>query len=162
MTDVSASRAPATGGPVNIAAELSLWAQRSPDRDAVVEAVRNSMREYNALTFGELDSRAARYAAGLHRVGIRKGVRTVLMVTPGLDFFALVFALFRVGATLVLIDPGIDKRALKKCLAECKPEAFVGVPLAHVARLVFRDALSTVKIKVTVGPKWFWGGHRLR
>ncbi|MCO4772902.1 MAG: AMP-binding protein [Deltaproteobacteria bacterium] len=146
----------------NIAAQLSVWAEKSPDRDAVVEAVRGSMREYRSLTFRELDSRAARYAAGLHRVGIRKGVKTVLMVTPGLDFFALVFALFRVGATLILIDPGIDKRALKKCLAEVEPEAFVGVSLAHVARLVFRDALSSVKINVTVGRRWFWGGHRLR
>ncbi len=147
---------------VNIAAALSSWADRTPDRLAVIEAVRGSMREYRSLTFEELDSRAARYAAGLHRIGIRKGVRTVLMVTPGLDFFALVFALFRVGATLVLIDPGIDKRALKSCLAEVEPEAFVGVPMAHVARLVFREALRSVRICVTVGPRWFWGGHRLR
>ena len=147
---------------VNIAAALSVWAQRTPDRLAVVEAVRGSIREYESLTFSELDSRAGRYAAGLHRVGIRKGVRTVLMVTPGLEFFALVFALFRVGATMVLIDPGIDKRALKACLAEVEPEAFVGVPLAHVARLVFRGALASVHTLVTVGPRWFWGGHRLR
>lgn len=147
---------------VNIAAALSVWAQRTPDRLAVVEAVRGSIREYESLTFAQLDSRSARYAAGLHRIGIRKGVRTVLMVTPGLDFFALVFALFRVGATLVLIDPGIDKRALKSCLAEVEPEAFVGVPLAHVARLVFRDALSSVRTLVTVGPRLFWGGHRLQ
>jgi len=148
--------------PTNIAAALAAWAQRTPDRPAVVAAVRGSIREYESLTFSELDSRAARYAAGLHRIGIRKGTKTVLMVTPGLDFFALVFALFRVGATLVLIDPGIDKRALKSCLAEVEPEAFVGVSLAHVARLVFRDALSSVRICVTVGRRWFWGGHRLR
>lgn len=153
--------APAADPTVNIAAALSQWAAKTPNREAVVEAVRGSMREYRSLTFAELDSRAARYAAGLHRVGIRKGTRTVLMVTPGLDFFALVFALFRVGATLVLIDPGIDKKALKECLAECEPEAFVGVPLAHVARLVFRDALASVTICVTVGRKWFWGGHVL-
>ena len=148
----------------NIAARLSEAAARTPDKKAVVAV---SGREggkavYEHLTFAELDKRAGQYAAGLHRVGIRKGVRTVLMVTPGLDFFALVFALYRVGATLVLIDPGIDKKALAKCLKEVEPEAFVGVPMAHVARLIFRSALKTVTTNVTVGRRWFWGGSRLR
>ncbi len=148
----------------NIADRLSEWAGRTPDKKAVVAVQGRSGGKpvYAHYTFAQLDERAGRYAAGLHRVGIRKGVRTVLMVTPGLDFFALVFALFRVGATLVLIDPGIDKKALASCLKEVEPEAFVGMPLAHVARLVFRAALRTVRINVTVGRRWFWGGHRLQ
>ena len=148
----------------NIAASLSERAAATPDKAAVVSVTGRSAGKpvYEQLTFAELDDRAGRYAAGLHRVGIRKGVRTVLMVTPGLDFFALVFALYRVGATLVLIDPGIDKKALASCLKEVEPEAFIGVPMAHVARLIFRSALKTVQINVTVGRRWFWGGHRLR
>lgn len=148
--------------PSNIAQLLTQCAERTPNKPAVVEAVKGSIREYRSLTFAELDSLAGRYAAGLHRIGIRKGTRTVLMVTPGLDFFALVFALYRVGATMVLIDPGIDKKALAACLAEVEPEAFVGVPLAQVARLVFRKSLGTVQTVVTVGRRWFWGGHRLQ
>jgi acyl-CoA synthetase (AMP-forming)/AMP-acid ligase II len=125
---------------VNIADLVSQWAVKTPDRKAVVAVTgrRAGKPVYEHLTFAELDQRAGRYAAGLHRIGIRKGVRTVLMVKPGLEFFALVFALFRVGATLVLIDPGIDKKALSKCLKEVEAEAFVGVSLAHVARLVLR------------------------
>ena len=148
----------------NIAASLSEAAARTPDKKAVVAVTGREGGKpiYEHLTFAQLDERAGRYAAGLHRVGIRKGVRTVLMVTPGLDFFALVFALYRVGATLVLIDPGIDKKALAKCLKEVEPEAFVGVSMAHVARLIFRSALKTVQINVTVGRRWFWGGHRLQ
>lgn len=148
----------------NIADRLSEWARRTPDKKAVVAVTgrRGGQPVYEHFTFAQLDERAGRYAAGLHRVGIRKGVRTVLMVTPGLEFFALVFALFRVGATLVLIDPGIDKKALAKCLKEVEPEAFVGMSLAHVARLVFRAALKTVRINVTVGRRWFWGGHKLQ
>ena len=125
--------------------------RRNPDGSA----------HYESYDFAELDSRAGRYAAGLQRIGITRGTRTVLMVTPGREFFALVFALYRVGAVLVLIDPGIEKAALKQCLREVEPEAFVGVPLAHVARIVFGEALATVRILVTVGKKWFWGGSTL-
>ena len=51
--------------------------------------------------------------------------------------------LFRAGAVPVLIDPGIDRRALKQCLDEARPQAFIGVPMAHVGRVLLgwgRDA----------------------
>lgn len=150
---------------VNIAQELAERAAVTPHRNAVVVATgaRNSdgTAHYEVYGFAELNSRAGRYAAGLERIGITRGTRTVLMVKPGREFFALVFALFRVGAVLVLIDPGIEKKALKECLREVEAEAFVGVPLAHVARIVFGEALATVKTLVTVGKPWFWGGSRL-
>ena len=150
---------------VNIAQELAERALATPDRSAVVVATGRrtggGRAEYESYTFAELDSRAGRYAAGLHRIGITRGTRTVLMVKPGREFFALVFALYRVGAVLVLIDPGIEKTALKECLREVEPEAFVGVPLAHVARIVFGSALGTVTRLVTVGRRLFWGGVTL-
>ena len=34
----------------------------------------------------------------------------------------------------VLVDPGIDRRALKQCLDEARAEAFIGIPLAQLAR----------------------------
>ena len=56
------------------------------------------------------------------------------MLTPGLDFFAMFFALFKAGAVPVLIDPGIGIKPLKSCLAEAQPEAFIGVTKAQIAR----------------------------
>ncbi len=150
---------------VNIAQELAQRAAATPDRDAVVVATGkrdpDGSAHYDIYDFAELSDRAGRYAAGLQRVGITRGTRTVLMVKPGREFFALVFALFRVGAVLVLIDPGIEKKALKECLREVEAEAFVGVPLAHVARIVFGSALASVKTLVTVGKPLFWGGSTL-
>ena len=60
----------------------------------------------------------------------------------------------------VLVDPGIDRRALKQCLDEAEPEAFIGIPLAQFARRVLGWAKSAKKI-VTVGPRWAWGGTTL-
>ena len=149
----------------NIASHLPARARLFPHKKAVVvpkgrDAAGNTA--WSHATYAELNAQSDRYAKGLERIGITRGVRTVLMVPPSLDFFALVFALYKVGAVLVLIDPGIERKALKKCLREVGAEAFIGIPLAHVARLLFRSALSSVRIKVTVGRRWFWGGHRLR
>src|SRR5690606_40732961 len=80
-----------------------------------------------ALSYGELDRRSDAIAAGLARRGIGRGSRTVVMVRPTPEFFLLMYALFKAGAVPVLVDPGIDKRALKQCLDEAAPDAFVGI-----------------------------------
>ncbi len=114
-----------------------------------------------ALTYAQLDARSDAIAAGLQRIGIVRGTRTVVMVRPTPEFFLLMFALFKLGAVPVLVDPGIDKRALKQCLDEAQPQAFIGIPLAHVARIALGWAKSA-RIRVTVGRRWFWGGTTLR
>ena len=84
------------------------------------------------------------------------------MAPPSLDFFPLVFGLFKVGAVLVMIDPGIARRALLSCLEEVQAEAFIGVPRAHLARLLFPRPFRSVRANVTVGRRLGWGGHTLR
>ena len=118
-------------------------------------------RRGGSLTYDELNRSSARIARGLEAVGIGHGVRTVLMVPPGLDLFPLAFGLFRAGAVPVLVDPGIGLKHLKACLGNAEPEAFIGVPKAHAARAMLGWARPTVRTKITVGRRFFWGGHTL-
>ncbi len=138
----------------NIASHLPAMARLDPSRKAIIAPE-------GSLTFGELDAQSDCYARGLTEIGIGRGVRTVLMVPPSLDFFPLVFGLFKAGAVIVMIDPGIGRRALLSCLDEVEPEAFIGVPAAHLARLLFPRPFRKVRAKVTVGRRLFWGGHTL-
>ena len=139
----------------NIASHLPAMARLDPNRAAIISSE-------GKLTFGELDTQSDVYARGLEAIGIGRGVRTVLMVPPNLDFFPLVFGLFKAGAVIVMIDPGIGRRALLSCLDEVEPEAFIGVPAAHLARILFPRPFRKVRAKVTVGPRLFWGGHTLK
>jgi MFS family permease len=82
-------------------------------------------------------------------------------VRPGLDFFSLIFAIFKVGAVPVVVDPGMGVRRMLACFHSTRPQAFVGIPLAHAVRSVFRKAFKTVRYRVTVGRRWFWGGPTL-
>ena len=50
----------------------------------------------------------------------------------------------------VLVDPGIDKRALKQCLDEAAQEGFMGIPLAQAARVLLGWARST-RVRITTG-----------
>lgn len=144
---------------VNIASHLPAIAAQQPDAVAVV--VQRPDGSYVQYTFRELNVESDRIARGLESIGISRGVRTVLMVTPSLEFYALTFALFKVGAVPVLVDPGMGIKNLKTCLAEAEPEAFVGIPKAHAARVILGWARATVRINVTVGMRLFWGGTTL-
>jgi acyl-CoA synthetase (AMP-forming)/AMP-acid ligase II len=145
---------------VNIAAHLPAMADKQPQTLAIVHphgidpAGRVRYRHY---TYHELNQESDYLASGFERIGIRRGVRTVLMVPPGLDFFALTFALFKAGAVVVLIDPGMGIKGLGICLKEAEPEAFIGVPKAHLARILFGWARSSLRVAVTAGARFGWG-----
>ena len=135
----------------NIAAHLPAIAARRGDALAVAVPVGGD--RYEQWTFQRLDTESDALVRGLTRFGIRPQMRTVLMVKPGLEFFALVFALFKLGAVPVLVDPGMGVSSLGRCLAEAEPEVFIGIPKAHLARRLFRWARATVRINISVGPR---------
>ena len=135
----------------NIAAALPRLARERPDQVAMRCPGRNGRYDV-ALTYAQLDARSDAIAAGLAKRGIVRGTRCVAMVRPTPEFFLLMFALFKSGAVPVLVDPGIDKRALKQCLDEAKPEAFIGIPLAMLAKTLLRWATSA-RVRITTGTR---------
>lgn len=141
---------------VNIAAHLPEMARRQPDTAAIIFP-----KGKRRMSFSELDRLSDRIARGLIANGICRGVRTVLMVTPSPEFFALTFALFKVGAVPVLIDPGLGMKNLRKCFAEAEPHAFIGIPKAHIARLLFGWGKESIRTFITVGRRLFWSGTTL-
>ena len=152
----SQSTASAESPLLNIAAHLLRMADIHPDQPAVIHPKTGAR-----LTFRQLNEDCDRCAWGLHRLGIGRGTRTVLMVRPGPEFFSLAFALFKLGAVPVLIDPGMGKANLLACIKEAAPEAFIASPLAQAARVLRPHAFRTVTTAVTVGRRWFWGGPTL-
>ncbi|MFH1723893.1 MAG: fatty acid CoA ligase family protein [Elusimicrobiota bacterium] len=158
------SRSSSGAGFVNIASHLPRMAERRPGTLAVaVPDGRDALGKtrYLKYDFRRLEEESNGVARGLERAGIRRGTRTALMVPPSIEFFVLTFALFKVGAVPVMIDPGIGLRHLKKCLAEAEPDAFIGTAKAHLARLLFGWARKTVRIRVSVGPWPLWGALAL-
>ena len=149
---------------VNIASFLPVMAEKQPHELAIIVPRcrdRDGGPTYTHYTFEQLNKESDCIARGLEAIGIGRGVRTALMVGPSLEFFALTFAISKAGAVPVVIDPGIGIKNLKKCLAQAEPEAFIGIPKAHVARILFGWGKKTIRTTVTVGRRLFWGGLSL-
>ena len=149
---------------VNVSTYLTKMAQLEPYKRAVVyPAGRDSNQRvtYSHLTFLQLEHEVDRLAFGLQEAGITRGTRTVLMVRPGIEFFALIFAVFKTGVVPVVVDPGMGIRRMLSCYKSTRPEAFIGIPLAHMVRTFYPKFFRTVKTWITVGRRWFWGGLTL-
>ena len=150
---------------VNVSSYLTEMARIQPYKRAVVSpAGRDAQNRiaYVHLTFRQLDQESDCLAAGLENAGITRGTKTILMVRPGIEFFALTFALFKVGAVPVVVDPGMGLKRMLGCLKESVPDAFIGIPLAHMFRTIYPGFFTSVKTFVTVGRRCFWGGLTMK
>ncbi|HAH07371.1 MAG TPA: peptide synthase [Elusimicrobia bacterium] len=139
---------------LDLSAPLAETAEREPEREAIVFLKGGRER---AWSYRRLEDEVGLLARGLEASGIRRGTRTVLMLRPGPEFFALTFAMFRIGAVPVLVDPGMGRRNLGECLDTAAPEAFIGVPLAHALRSLLGWAKRTLKTRIIIGPGFLPG-----
>jgi acyl-CoA synthetase (AMP-forming)/AMP-acid ligase II len=137
----------------NIARHLPLMAARQPSRPAVkVPRGRTPAGEidYLTLTFAELDSEVDAWCAQLLARGVRPGDRALVMVRQGLPLIAAAFALFKLGAVPVVIDPGMGLRSFLACVARSRPRILLGIPFARFVSRVFRPAFRSVEVRVPV------------
>jgi olefin beta-lactone synthetase len=118
-------------------------------------------RHYDLTTFDSLRNRATRIARGLVDFGIRDSMRMVMLVPFSSEFITLAFAVLKTGASVVLIDPGMDRNHLIQCLSDTRPDGFIGIPKAQAIRTLLRLKFPNAKYNVTVGRRWFWGGRTL-
>lgn len=105
------------------------------------------------LTFLELDRECDAWCARLHRAGIARGTRVLLLVPPGLPLIAIFFALFKIGAVPVVIDPGMGRRTFLQCVTRSQPEALVAIPRGILIAYLFRPSFASVRFRVSVAPR---------
>ena len=105
--------------------------------------------DYLSLSFAELDVEVSAWKVRLAAAGIARGDRTLLLVRQGLPLIASAFALFRLGAVPVVIDPGMGLKNFLACVARSRPTALVGIPFAQILSRLFRPFFRTVRTRVT-------------
>lgn len=147
----SVSAASVVGTNANIARHLARMAVARPTAAALkIPRGRTGAGDidYLTLSFTELDAEVTLWSDRLLRAGIGRGDRTLVMVRQGLPLIASVFAIFRIGAVPVVIDPGMGLKSFLACVAGSRPRALVGVPLALLISRVFRLSFRSVTTRV--------------
>ncbi|MBU6175709.1 MAG: AMP-binding protein, partial [Planctomycetes bacterium] len=145
---------------MNVASRLTQTARLFPDQLAIATAVgrvgQRTHRAYRTISFRDLDARSSSIAVGLNDIGIGPGKKIALLVRFGEDFIALVFALLKSGATMILIDPGMGRRNVLRCLEETNPDGFIAIPMAHTILRFFGSRFPNATHRILVG-RWVPG-----
>jgi acyl-CoA synthetase (AMP-forming)/AMP-acid ligase II len=145
------SAATTSGANANIARHLGSMAATQPGMPALKVPrgeSRNGDIDYLTLSFSELESEVSAWCDKLSRSGVVRGDRTLVMVRQGLPLIASVFAIFRLGAVPVVIDPGMGLKSFLACVRRSRPRALVGIPLARILSRLFRASFSSVAVRV--------------
>ncbi len=153
------------GERLNVATWLAARASERPDQRSVVlpggyDAL--GRRLYSHLTTVQLNALCDAYAHGLTAHGVGRGDRVLMLVSQSFELIALTYALFKMGAVPVMIDPGMGRKPFLKCIEQSTPSAMIGIPRGHLARKLFGSSFKSVQ-RAFITQKKFWAGaHALK
>jgi acyl-CoA synthetase (AMP-forming)/AMP-acid ligase II/pimeloyl-ACP methyl ester carboxylesterase len=101
---------------------------RDSDDPVLVEMAPRGGTGPRTVSWRLLSRRVREIAAGLHARGLRAGDRVSLLVPPGADLTALLYACLRIGAIVVVADAGLGVKGLGRAVAGSRPDMVVGIP----------------------------------
>ncbi len=116
---------------------------------------------WDSWNFAELAGITRDYNRLLQEQGVSSGDRVMLMVRPSIEFMALTFALFQLGAVVILIDPGMGLRNLLRCIGSVRPDVLIGIPRAVLVSLFFCRPFQTLRLRICVGKAFWWRKNSL-
>ena len=118
------------------------------------------------VTYGEVESRTEALAAALADLGVETGDRVALLLPAGEEFVLSLFAVARLGATVVPLDPRLTPAELRYLLRHS--EAVCCVTMERVEEMDFLEffedllvSLPELQYLVTVGEEDLWYDDRI-
>lgn len=141
----------------NVAELIRYWSLKNPQKKAVIfyphgpkegELIGKSIAitpDVSSITFLELEKRSNLIGSALRARGIGKGSKVLLFLKPALDFAPVVFAIFKIGAIPVLIDPGMGRKNLLAAISKVGPEVMITEFKGILLRVLFKSAFATTK-----------------
>lgn len=136
---------------MNIASFLTNTTARVPDQPAI-------RFKGKTITFREMNSKVDAMAHGLSKMGLKPGDACVLMTPDSPNWPIVYYALAKIGAVVVPVNPIYKKRELEHSFKDSGAKAFVGHTdyLAEAGAVL--DGIPAIKIRVAEGknpPKGF-------
>jgi acyl-CoA synthetase (AMP-forming)/AMP-acid ligase II len=146
----------------NVAAYLAKQAETQPEGIAVIAPLKGSPNaeiRFEQRSFAQLNAESDAVCHYFIGKGIQQGDRVLLMVKPGLDLIRIVFALFKMGAVPITIDPGMGLRGFLRCVEKSQPQFLVGIPLALIIARMFPAKFRSLQGRIRIDSRF---GHSIQ
>ncbi|MAZ47946.1 MAG: hypothetical protein CME65_05245 [Halobacteriovoraceae bacterium] len=128
----------------NVTEYITRHAKNMPEKTAV--SFKNKQ-----INFLELNQRINKFCHSLTELGVKPKDKVLFFVKPNLDFAAITFALFRMGAVSVFIDPGMKREYFLKAIEEVDPDVLVGIPKVHILKLLKPKYFKNIRLSIQTG-----------
>ena len=99
----------------------------------------------NRITRETLARRVEDVARALYAHGLRRGHRVAVLVPPGIDLNTIVYAVWRLGAVVVIADAGLGLGRLGAALRSAGPDHVIGIRAALVLARSTRVPGATIR-----------------
>jgi acyl-CoA synthetase (AMP-forming)/AMP-acid ligase II/pimeloyl-ACP methyl ester carboxylesterase len=99
----------------------------------------------NRITRGMLSRRVEDVARALRARGVRRGHRVAVLIPPGIDLNTVVYAVWRLGAVVVIADAGLGLGRLGAALRSAGPDHVIGIRAALVLARSTRVPGATIR-----------------
>jgi acyl-CoA synthetase (AMP-forming)/AMP-acid ligase II len=119
---------------------------------AAPEDGRSPLKHCHTTSFAALDLSSKKIAALIHNSGIKSGDVVLLFQPMSADLYAVLLALFRLGAVAMFLDPSAGRDHIEHCCEVRRPRALIANPKAHLLRLV-SSSLRRIPLKFVFGPR---------
>lgn len=129
---------------MNVIEALEEVAQEKPDTLGLSIPHRNllGILSYQHKTFQQMDHEVDVWATYFLSKGFSKGKKILLMLPPGEDLLVTVFAMLRLGAIPVVIDPGMGLKNFFRCAKKTQPDLFLGCSKARFLYYLLKPFVS--------------------
>ncbi|MGE0490706.1 MAG: fatty acid CoA ligase family protein [Vulcanimicrobiota bacterium] len=128
----------------NVAEFLDDTAARYPAHTALIDGAER-------WNFEQLLGLCNTQAEDLQRLGFVAGDRVLMLVNNSAQFVSLTFALFKLGAQPILIDPGMGLKPMLRSIGSIRPDGLVAIPKGHLVSRLFRQPFQAVKKRAVLG-----------
>lgn len=106
--------------------------------DDTVAAIVEMGATASSTTFAELDADVEALAAGFGSIGVSAGDRAAVLVPPGRQLATIVYACWRLGVELVLVDAGLGVSNIRNAVRTARPDHIIGIDRAMAAAAAMR------------------------
>ena len=116
-----------------------LWSRIGTATDPMSISVSDAATDSD-ITDAAFATLVASFAVALQKQGVKHGDRVALLVPPGIDLIAIVYACWRIGAVTVIADRGLGLRGLGAAVRSARVQYVVGISQAVWAARILRWA----------------------
>jgi acyl-CoA synthetase (AMP-forming)/AMP-acid ligase II len=157
-TSVSGSRSTEQA---NVSRHIVELAQVAPYQQAITclsGRDTNGKMAYSHLTLRQLNQRSNDLARGLQQAGVIRGTRAALQLLPGIEWFSITYALLKIGAVPILLQPALGMRKMAQCVKAVEPEILITEPKYQAIQIFQANNYQSVHLQISTEKRCFSKG----